>query len=113
MRPAESIASYPVSSGCGENQSPGTMADFPPPTPTDSDATSPGYRVDRPLRFPHPSAADAVHHPAMTEHPNSARIAEALGTGGCPPDSEFDQFLADPMRRFSAHHWTPLAVAAR
>jgi hypothetical protein len=49
----------------------------------------------------------------MTERPDSGRVIEALVAGVCPPDSAFDQFLAEPMRRLSAHHWTPLVVAAR
>lgn len=47
----------------------------------------------------------------MTTHPDSKCFLQALAGGVCPPDSEFDQFLAEPMRRLSARHWTPLAVA--
>ena len=41
------------------------------------------------------------------------RVAEALRTGGCPPDSAFDRFLPDQLRAISGQYWTPLAVAKR
>jgi SAM-dependent methyltransferase len=49
----------------------------------------------------------------MTTYPDSARVLDALARGVCPPDAAFDQFLAEPIRRLSACHWTPLAVAVK
>jgi SAM-dependent methyltransferase len=41
------------------------------------------------------------------------QVADALGSGRCPADSSFDQFLSDPMRALSSQYFTPLAVAVR
>jgi hypothetical protein len=71
--------------------------------------------TEKTLLYPQRSAtdADATHSESMTGRPDSKRVIEALASGLCPPDSAFDHYLAEPMRRLSAHHWTPLAVAAR
>jgi hypothetical protein len=49
----------------------------------------------------------------MSEYPDPARLIEILGAGASPPDSEFDQYLAEPMRQLSSQHWTPLRVVTR
>jgi hypothetical protein len=90
------------------------MMDSPPTMPIDSAADSQAM-VDTPLLFPQRGAPndDRNQPDSRSERSDTARVIEALGTGVCPPDSAFDQFLAEPMRRLSAHHWTPLVVAAR
>ncbi len=71
--------------------------------------------ADKPLFFPQRDAGDGEpNSPAAgPERADVGRVAEALGAGGCPADSLFDQFLWEPMRSLSGQHWTPLAVAAR
>jgi hypothetical protein len=61
------------------------------------------------------SAADDKQPTAagLSQRFDSVRIVDALGAGACIPDAAFDQFLPETMRRLSAQHWTPLAVAAR
>ncbi|MFO0631054.1 MAG: class I SAM-dependent methyltransferase [Polyangiales bacterium] len=39
-------------------------------------------------------------------------IADALAAGRPVPDGAFDRYLPEALRRLSALHWTPLAVAA-
>ncbi|MEO8184428.1 MAG: hypothetical protein ABI895_36935, partial [Deltaproteobacteria bacterium] len=63
------------------------------------------------LHFP---ASGLRHCPTRTTPALAPeQIADALGSGMCPMDSSFDQFLSDPMRALSSQYWTPLAVAAR
>jgi hypothetical protein len=89
------------------------VVDFPPLTPIDTDARAPVVPNTH-LLFPRRSSdVDATPTESMIPYPDPACVIEALVRGVCPPDAAFDQFLAEPMRRLSAYHWTPLAVALK
>lgn len=52
--------------------------------------------------------------PRATISQASAReIADALRSGDCDSDRDFDRFLPSRLRVVSARYWTPLRVAAR
>lgn len=40
-------------------------------------------------------------------------VAQELSNGRCPPDSAFDRYLPEELRRVSRQYWTPLAVTLR
>jgi len=48
-----------------------------------------------------------------TDATDPAHTIDMLASGSCPPDTMFDRFLEEPLRRLSPQHWTPLAVVAR
>jgi hypothetical protein len=61
----------------------------------------------------HGAEPDGVDGGWTIDNPDPSRATAMLAAGSSASDAVFDQCMEEPMRRLSAQHWTPLAVAAR